>query len=257
MSTAPMPTAPRAKSGRILIVQNGVTDAPIARAHGDYGDWFTRIMSSLGWSVSRLHAHTGAPLPQTLDEDICGVILTGSPLSVADGEPWMLEMGRWALEVADSDTPVLAVCFGHQAVGEVLGGRVAPSPNGREYGTIQLDLTAEGREHPMFSGFPEKQQVVVQSIHSDALVVDPPGATLLASTEHTRWQAFCVGTTLWAVQFHPELAPAALRDLCALRQEPASILDDDHGRSILRNWSDSLSRPPCRTEIPPGIARDS
>jgi len=224
-------------NGRILIVQNGVTDAPIARDHGDYGDWFTQILSDLGWPVTRIHAHTGAPLPETLEDDVRGVILTGSPLSVADQAPWVLRMGRWALELADSGMPVLAVCFGHQAVGEVLGGRVAPSPNGREYGTIALELTDAGRAHPLFAGI---DRVVVQSIHADALVEPPPGATLLASTAHTEWQAFSVGSLLWAVQFHPELAPATLRDLCVLRKEPAVVLEDDHGKTILANWAASL-----------------
>jgi GMP synthase (glutamine-hydrolysing) len=234
----PTPIDPTSSHGRrVLIVQNGVTDAPIARDHGDYGDWFTEVLRQLGWSSVRIHAHTGAPLPDRLDPDIAGVILTGSPLSVADGAPWVLEMGRWALMQANRGVPLLAVCFGHQAVGEVLGGRVKASPNGREYGTIRLDLTPEGRAHPLFSGIDE---VVVQSIHADALVEPPPGATLLASTAHTEWQAFSVGSRLWAVQFHPELPPAALHDLCELRNQPAVIYQDDHGKRIIHNWTATL-----------------
>lgn len=229
-----MPPSP----GRLLIVQNGVTDPSIAEVHGSYPDWFVDRFAPLGFSAEVVPAWGPQPLPDPRHLDVDGVVLTGSPLSVADRAPWVLRMGQWALEVADAGIPVLAVCFGHQAVGEVLGGRVRPSPHGREYGTITLSLTEAGRDHPIFAGLGPRPRM--QSVHSDALVEPPPGATLLASTAHTHWQAFSYGRHLTAVQFHPELQPQALRDLCTLRAASAEVTDDDLGTRLLHNWAATL-----------------
>ena len=225
----------------ILIVQNGVTDAAIAKDHGSYPDWFVSRLTPHGCTTTVVPAYDGTelPAPEALQAD--GVILTGSPLSVVDQAPWVLRMGTWALAVADAGTPVLAVCFGHQAVGEVLGGQVQHSPNGREYGTITLELTDAGRQHPIFSRMPPAPRM--QSVHGDALSCAPRGATLLASTPHTYWQAFNVGPLLTAVQFHPELRPETLRALCLLRNAPAEITDADDGNQLLANWVHTIPSP--------------
>jgi len=234
---------------RVLIVQNGISDPSIIEHHGNYPDWFVQALEPEGVHCQVVRAFDPGALPSLRDLDVDGVILTGSPLSVADRAPWVLEMGRWALEAAEGGTPVLAVCFGHQAVGEVLGGRVQPSPNGREYGTIAVELTEAGRRHPLFQKMPSQPHF--QSVHADALVEPPPGATLLASTAHTRWQAYAWGTHLCAVQFHPELKPAALRDLCTLRNAAATVADQDDGRQLLQNWLNTL-QPRVTTSGSPG-----
>ncbi len=232
-------------TGRILIVQNGQTNPSIVARHGNYPDWFISKLSPHGFDLRVVPAYDGRMLPSPATLDVDGVILTGSPLSVVDRAPWVLRMGAWALEIAEAGTPVLAVCFGHQAVGEVLGGAVHASPAGREYGTISLQLTEAGRAHPIFADMPAEPRM--QSVHTDALSAPPSGATLLASTAHTRWQAFSVGPMLTAVQFHPELRPEALADLCTLRNTPAAITNDDQGSQLLLNWTHTFTPMP----VPP------
>lgn len=212
---------------RILIVKTGTTDRDVVDQAGDYDHWFIRV---LGPSTV-VPAYADARLPEPAGFD--GILLTGSRLSVRDEEPWMAELARWTLAAARR-RPVLAVCFGHQLVGEALGGWVERNPRGGEYGTIDVELTAAGRTDPLFAGLP--RVVRVQSTHRDALVRPPAGTTRLAGTNNTAWQAFAWGPRLRAVQFHPEMTEQAMRHLLAARHLTAPVTPTDHGLRILRNW---------------------
>jgi GMP synthase (glutamine-hydrolysing) len=219
---------------RILIIQTGSVEPEVIARHGDYDAWFLDAIPDghRRCTVMRPFAGQILPDPSALDA-YDGVLLTGSRLSVRDEQPWMAPLGHWAVAAA-AHRPVLGVCFGHQLIGEALGGRVEKNPAGREVGTITVTLTDAGRSDPLFEGLP--WDLAVQSSHSDILVVPPPGTVRLAGNRNTTWQAFSYGPRLRAVQFHPELRPEISRDVFALRGQEATILDSEHGRQILEQW---------------------
>ena len=124
------------------------------------------------------------------------LILSGGPASVYEPgapalDPRLLELGL----------PVLGLCYGHQALAQALGGRVAAT-GVREYGRTEL------RADPgslLFRGLPAEQ--VVWMSHGDAVTEAPPGARV------TAWTAACPVAgfedperRVYGVQFHPEVA---------------------------------------------------
>ncbi len=179
-----------------------------------------------------------------------GVVVTGSPHSVRDEAPWMAELGAWILATVAAGTPVLAVCFGHQVLGEALGGRVELNPSGAEIGTITVELTEAGRADALFAGLGTRIQV--QATHRDALVRPPtdPRVVRLAGNANTPWQAFSVGPLLRAVQFHPELAAESLRALLVNRGQQATVQTCPAGARMLENWDRAWvrGRPPLSEE---------
>ena len=213
---------------RVLLLKMGTTEPQLVAEHGDYDDWFKGRLDA-DCSVTKAFAGEGFPAG-----DWDGILLTGSPLSVRDEAPWMLDTARRALAEAGQGTPVLGVCFGHQAIGEVLGGRVEPHPDALEIGTIAVELTDAGRRDPLFDGLGEV--AVVQSTHRDLLARAPRGCTRLGGTAHTHWQAYSFGDRVRCVQFHPELPAAVLTRLLALRQQTAPVRETSHGARILANW---------------------
>jgi GMP synthase (glutamine-hydrolysing) len=223
---------------RLLLLQAGSTHPDVIRALGDYDAWFA-------------HAFAGGPercdvvrpfaddLPSSPDR-WGGVVITGASASVRDEAPWMRRTADFCLEAAARGIPVLGVCFGHQLLGEALGGRVEKNPRGPERGTIRVRLTPEGREDPLFAGMPEVLEV--QSTHEDALVAPPPaaaGAVLLAENEHTAWQAFAAGS-LRCVQFHPEMTGARLAAILAARGREGITRESPHGAALLRRWDEAF-----------------
>ena len=218
----------------VLIVKAGTTDPQTVALHGDYDDWFIARLPGGTERCTVVSIFQGEALPDP--RDFGGVIVTGSRFSVRDQASWMPELGRWMLDTAEGGTPVLAVCFGHQVLGESLGGRVGPNPDGPEVGTVSVDLTAEGLADPLFTGFTDRFEA--QATHWDGLVRPPtdPRATRLAGNANSAWQAFAVGPLLRAVQFHPELPEAALRHLVALRERQAEVRSCPAGPRLLETW---------------------
>lgn len=196
----------------ILIVQTGTAAPELVRDHGDYPAWFQQ---SLGEKYTVVRAHEGEKLPSGTPQ---GIIVTGSPLSVTENAPWMLELGAALLEQGKRGAQVLGVCFGHQLLAKAAGGEVILNPRGREIGTVTVQLTEAGRRDPLFT-WAQGGEVEVQATHVDAVDPLPAGATLLASNENCAAQAYRLSPTVAGVQFHPEVPPDALRDLILSRAE--------------------------------------
>ena len=219
---------------RILVIKTGTAEPEIRAKHGDYERWFMDHLEGGTDRCDVAEAWSGETLPRP--DRFGGLLITGSPASVRDEASWMDSLGRWALAAADAGVPVLGVCFGHQLLGEALGGRVEPNPAGHEVGTVEVELTEAGRADPLFAGL--GPAIHVQATHGDALVSPPrgPGVVKLAGNANTPWQAFACGDAVRAVQFHPELPAQALRDLMTARGQRGTVDDLTDSAAILRNW---------------------
>lgn len=225
---------------RILVIKAGSTDPEVADQYGDYDDWFAVGLEDGVNRLDVVEAHAGETLPRP--EGYGGILITGSPLSVRDQAPWMPAMARWALRVADFGTPLLCVCFGHQLVGELLGGRAERDPAGGEFGAVTVALTPEGQADPLFEGLPA--EITVLTTHEDALVRAPTaaGVVRLAGNAATPWQAYAAGANVRAVQFHPELWRDPLAALLARRGLRRELPAQHHGARILANWDRAFVR---------------
>ena len=235
---------------RLLIIQTGSVAEPVLRVHGDYPSWFMR---ELGFETPVIRAHEGEKLGEVRFD---GIIVTGSPLSVTERAPWMEELGQRLLDLGRKGTPVLGVCFGHQLLARAAGGEVSLTPHGREIGSIKVQLTAAGAKDPLFSwtrGPVPIEEIDCQATHVDAVDALPPGATLLAGNENTPVQAYRLSETIAAVQFHPEIDAATMREIIASRGERlqgegldaqalAAQVRDTPAAAILRAFAAQASR---------------
>lgn len=244
------PPARPARAPHVLVVRLGEADEQVRAAIGDYPDWFAAMLEPLGVVVEDAAVYAGEALPYGGHYD--GIILSGSAYGVRDEEPWMPIVGRWAVAMA-AHTPVLAVCFGHQVVGEALGGRVDVNPKGPEWGTASVALTPAGSRDPLFSGLPDTLRV--QQLHNDAVVREPEPHRFvrLAGNAHTPLQAFAAGPWLRAVQFHPELTARGLQAVSEAQgwTPTEEIAESGHGARIMENWVRHFVRR-AEQGLPPG-----
>ena len=131
-----------------------------------------------------------------LTPDVKGVIISGSPCSVRDGNAPQIR-----LEGIKGKLPLLGICYGAQYLAHKFGGRVEGSV-AREYGRAMLEVTAP--DSPLFEGIPSPTQVWMS--HGDTISDLPEGATVIASTADVKNAAFKLGgEDTFGVQFHPEV----------------------------------------------------
>lgn len=106
--------------------------------------------------------------------------------------------------VVDRGLPLFCSCWGHEALAVALGGTVVIDDDGYELGILDLELTDEGAEDPLFSTLPQRFQAPLG--HSEQVGSLPPDTILLASTERCRVQAYRLkNKPVYSCQFHPEL----------------------------------------------------
>ncbi len=212
--------------------------------------------------------------------DYDGVVVGGSGLRAFNDVPEVRRQVDFARAVFEAKVPFFGSCWAVQVAAVAAGGVVAASPRGREIGFARkIELTPEGRAHPMFRG--RAGPFDSFAIHFDEIAALPPGAVVLAANPHSRVQALSItayGGTFWGLQYHPEFdlpqlarlyerfktpmveqgfhkdeaavaKHAALLD--TLHQDPArrdlawllgiddDILDQDTRYTEIRNWLES------------------
>lgn len=123
-----------------------------------------------------------------------GIILSGGPQSVYDKgapalDPQALKLG----------IPVLGVCYGHQLLAYLLGGKVSPG-HVKEYGFAQIKIKDRTS---LFKGLGKEETVWMS--HGDSVSVLPPGAKVLATTKDGPLTAIDFGRHIFGVQFHSEV----------------------------------------------------
>jgi GMP synthase (glutamine-hydrolysing) len=184
---------------RLLIIKTGETLPSLLRWRGDFEDWILSGMGVRVGDVTVLDVRGGSRLPKY--GGVRGVVITGSHDSVTEHSDWSERTAGWLPGVVERRIPLLGICYGHQLLAYALGGEVGDNPNGREFGTLEIELTeAAGKDELL--GLPNPLRM--QLCHTQAVLRLPDGATRLASSELDPNQAFVAGERAWGVQFHPE-----------------------------------------------------
>ncbi len=215
---------------KIFIIKTGSTFPETAAEHGDFEEMTKHGLNLEKIEISTINASVGEALPNP--EDCCGVIITGAHCMVTDNLLWSLAIEAWIPSLIKSGVPLLGICYGHQLLGRAMGGLVDFHPQGKEVGTVDLELTEAGSRDLLFNKLP--QQFPAHATHAQSVLTLPPGAILLAKNMFEPHHAFRIGPCAWGVQFHPEYNAKVMREyvvkqtesLTQSGQEVNSLLND-------------------------------
>jgi GMP synthase (glutamine-hydrolysing) len=131
------------------------------------------------------------------------MVVMGGPMGACDdaAHPWLAAERECIGAAVRAGLPFFGACLGSQLLAASLGGRVYTGET-PEVGVLDVELTEAGRDDPVVGDLPESFPTL--QWHSDSFDL-PPGAVGLASSPAYANQAFRVGTTAYAVQFHLEV----------------------------------------------------
>ena len=127
-----------------------------------------------------------------------GIILTGGPNSVYGEDTPKLDP-----EVLNLGVPVLGICYGHQLITHMLGGKVqsAQDMGTSEYGKTEITLNTE---ETLFKGM-DKENICWMS-HTDYVSEVPSGFRVTAHTGKCPVAAMANDERkIYGVQLHPEV----------------------------------------------------
>lgn len=179
------------------------------------------------WSA---HNAFEAPAGPELLAGVDAVMIGGSgDFSVHDprSRRWLEPMTRLIDAALEQGVPGFGICFGHQVLGEVMGGTVALDHGTAEVGTVSLRLTDAGLSDPVFGKLGPVFQA--HTGHTDRVAQTPAGVELLATGDTLTTQAFRVrGAPFWSAQFHPDLTGAEARSRYLAYQD-ALLSDPNDG----------------------------
>jgi len=175
-------------------------------------DEYQAMMRFAGLDESGMHRIrlTHRPLGRVELDDWSGVILGGGPYNVSDPPESKSETQQRAEselltlveEIVDRDFPFLGCCYGVGTLGSAVGA-VVDRTYTEPVGAVTVELTAAGREDPLFAELPDAFDAY--GGHKEAASSLPADVVRLATSADCPVQAFRVGKNAYATQFHPEL----------------------------------------------------
>jgi GMP synthase-like glutamine amidotransferase len=180
---------------------------------GDYRDMFPALFAPLAphwqWQFyDVVQGHLPAS-PHECEAYIC----TGSKFSVYDDEPWIHRLKDFVKLLYSVRKPFVGVCFGHQLLGEALGGKVQKAEVGWCVGVHTFEgASVECRVSSLnpFDTLNSKLDTPLDTpfnllmMCQDQILQLPPDTQVLASTTDCPNAMILVGDCMLGLQAHPE-----------------------------------------------------
>lgn len=161
----------------------------------DFGSQYTQLIARRVRELNvycEIHPFNHIP---TINPDIKGIILSGSPCSVRDAGSPDVDLAAFG------KLPILGVCYGAQLMAHKSGGTVLPSQI-REYGRAKLNRVDHHID--LLKEISIDSQVWMS--HADTIASLSDQYEIIASTDSVKVAAFKKkNEPVYGIQFHPEV----------------------------------------------------
>ena len=193
---------------KLLIIKTGTTFPSIRNIYGDFDDFIINQVDMPPNNVIVSYVCENKSLPDL--RDVSAIIITGSHSMVTDCNNWSIYLSQWLRDVMHKSIPVLGICYGHQLLAQAFGGYVDYHPKGKEIGTVNIELTAQGEKDPLMGALPKT--FLGHVTHAQTVITLPVNGRLLAKNNFEEHHAFSINENIWGVQFHPEFNADVTRE---------------------------------------------
>ncbi|MDP9443988.1 MAG: type 1 glutamine amidotransferase, partial [Actinomycetota bacterium] len=183
---------------RLLVVQHEDACPPAL-----FGTW----LAAVGVVLDVRRPYAGEPLPSDLQEHHGLLVLGGEMGAYDDAERgWLGDTKKLLRSAAETSTPALGICLGHQLAAVALGGEVRHNPAGQATGLTAIGWVTQAGGDPLLAGVADGgHELRAVQWNNDVVTVPPTGAHVLARAADGTPQIVRFTESLWGVQFHPEV----------------------------------------------------
>ncbi|MDC1496933.1 glutamine-hydrolyzing GMP synthase [Pelagibacteraceae bacterium] len=166
----------------------------------DFGSQFTQLIARRIREIgvfSKIISHKKVKI-KDIDHTVKGIILSGGPLNV-----YQISKYSFNKKILLQNIPVLGICFGHQILSKLNGGKVKQSKH-REFGLAKIYKKNDSLLTANF--FNKKKSKKVWMSHADQVSKIPKNFKVVASSTNSKFAIVENKTKkFYGVQFHPEV----------------------------------------------------
>jgi GMP synthase-like glutamine amidotransferase len=192
----------------------------------DYPELFKGLLPSLSFEVYNVCED----LFPASASDCDAWIITGSKYSVYDEIPWITRLKSFVREIAAADKYCIGVCFGHQMLGEAMGGKVKKSEKGWCVGVHDFEILSNEK---WMKPFQPKVNLLMSC--QDQIIVLPENSKVLAQSPLCPVGIILIGDKMLGIQGHPEFSTDYLGALMLDRTNRI-------GEEVVKTGLDSLAK---------------
>jgi GMP synthase-like glutamine amidotransferase len=207
---------------RVAILRTDDVRSELVETFGEYPEMFEALLSDANrrrpidqqviLKMTTYRANQ-AIYPANVD-DYDAYIITGSKSGVYEDLAWIHLLGDFVRALHQRKKKLIGICFGHQLVANVLGGKACQASSGWEIGVKDTRLKPEYTDD--FSG---NESFKLLYSHQDQVVQPATGAKILASTMGCPIAMTAVDQHILTFQGHPEFPVAYASALYQLRKD--------------------------------------
>lgn len=211
----------------LAILMTNTDETPFADKHPRDGEKFQTLLHEVRptWTFEVFSVKDGI-FPDNISR-FDGFVITGSPASVRDGDPWIDQLAEMIRTIIAQRKPMYGACFGHQAIAAALGAKIDDNPDGWVLGTVETTLTDNSARH------------LIYGAHKEQVTTLPHGAKVIAKTPGCPIAGFAIDNHVLTTQYHPEMKDEFI---AALIEE----MEEDLPAETIHAARASLDRPADR-----------
>ncbi|WAJ35893.1 amidotransferase [Pseudomonas sp. GOM7] len=199
---------------RICILETDLLRPELVEQYHGYGHMFEQLFAKqpLAAEFSIYNVVEGHYPPDS--EHFDAYLVTGSKADSFGSDPWIQKLKEYLLDRYQRGHKLLGICFGHQLLALLLGGKAERAEQGWGVGVHNYRIASQ----------PQWMEPALDSLqllisHQDQVTRLPENATLLATSDFCPNAAYHIGDQVLCFQGHPEFVHDYSRALLDLRQQ--------------------------------------
>ncbi len=211
-----------------IAILDCVTPDRLTAKYGPTGNHVARWLAPILQEATFKTVHVASGLPAPAPGDVDGIVISGSEKGVYDDTLWMQPLRCSIQAYREGGTPVFGICFGHQIMADVWGGKAEKVDKGFITGVRAYELNGK--------------QTNAYAAHQDQITKLPPNATVTGSASYCPIAALSYDFPAMSVQFHPEYNKDFTADLI-----------DMYGNELLSNADMEVARQSLDIKVPENL----